>query len=179
MPRLKYGISAALAAVALLASCTESRTPGEHGAACSAEVPCAGGLLCVSASTFPGGYCSTDCGSTACGAGGICDREMSPALCLAVCESDSECRDGYQCWRGACRARCDVVPSVCGADVTCDAEGHCVGGECTVDSECGAGRRCEAGTCVVVVPPGDGGGELTNGAPCSADTQCASALCLP
>lgn len=154
--------------------------PAEYGAACSAEVPCTGDLLCVFASGFPGGYCSIDCTSAACGAGSICDRRTGPPLCLATCASDSECRDGYQCWRGACRPRCDTVPAICGDDATCDPDGHCFGSECTVDPECGAGRRCSAGTCVPDVRPGDGGGsEGPSGTPCSADAECASGFCLP
>lgn len=178
MPRLKYGISA-LAAALVLSACGDSRTAGTYGGPCSLEAPCGGELQCVSAATFPDGYCSSRCSDAACGTGAICASAGGLDLCLAICASDSECRDGYQCWRGACRARCDVDPAICGVGVECDPAGHCAGGECTLDSECGAGRRCSAGACVDDGPPVDGGGVLPSGTPCAFDSECASSICLP
>ncbi|UJR79039.1 hypothetical protein [Sandaracinus amylolyticus] len=162
----------ALSLVALLVIACDSDGPG-YGAACG---ECADGLACVAGATFPGGYCSRVCEDGACGEGAICANELGPPLCLLACDAPSDCRDGYQCWRGACRATCDVDPSTCGPAATCVA-GRCQPNGCTSDPDC-PGGRCVDGTCVTT-PPDDAGGTLPHGAACTTDDQCASGLCLP
>lgn len=183
MPRLKYGSAVRFAFVSLLAgiafACSSARSPADYGAACGAGTACGGDLLCVVSDAYPGGYCSRDCSASPCGAGAVCDDAMSPALCLRECETHADCRDGYQCWRGACRPGCDRVPSTCGGEASCGPDGRCVGPECVVDGDCGAGRRCDMGSCVVPPPPVDGGGTTPAGEPCTGDATCASGVCLP
>jgi hypothetical protein len=170
----------ALASVAALAvSCSSG--PYEYGAICSETVPCTGGLLCVTA--FPGGYCTSRCGSgVACAPGGVCDPDLVDGLCLEACATAADCRDGYQCWNGGCRPEC-TADGDCGAGAVC-ASGQCMGTECTMDSECPSGA-CRGGLCVELpdagmpdVPRADGG-TIPDGAACGASSECVSGLCLP
>ena len=165
--------SLACALALFAAACGETHTPTtpSWGAACGPDTPCEGST-CLDA--FPGGYCTLDCTSMECGEGAICDRSFSPDLCLDACASGSECRSGYQCFRGGCRPMCSG-DAECGDAARCES-GMCVGVECTTDEMCGAGRRCDAGACVDIV---DGGPVLiANGSPCTADEQCSSGICL-
>jgi hypothetical protein len=161
-----------------LQACGGSRERAEPGAPCDESTGCAGGLQCIVSGSFPGGYCSSVCADGACVEGAICASELMPPLCLRGCDDPSDCRDGYQCWRGACRPGCDVDPNVCGDGATC-VGGVCEGPECASDPECGAGRRCEGGRCVTAPPPVDAGPDGASGSPCSSDVECISGVCLP
>jgi len=165
-----------------VASCSKSRTgepPPEPGAACGEGLPCAGGLACVSDMRFPGGYCSTVCDTAECPEGSRCVEGFGPRLCLAPCGTDSDCRPGYQCWAGSCRPLC-VADGDCGElDAVCDPDGRCSGTECAIDPDCGPGQRCAAGRCIVSPMIDAGSGDLPDGSPCSAASQCASSICAP
>lgn len=160
------------------AGCGESHAPdggaGGIGAACD-DAPCPSGLACVRAATFPGGYCSVTCESRECPAGAVCG-ETSPPICLATCADASECRDGYDCWRGACRPAC-TRDADCGGDGTSCVDGRCEGAECSDAADCAPGQICRDFACVA--PPPDGGLLLPTGAACAGDVECESGVCLP
>lgn len=45
---------------------------------------------------WPDGYCSAGCSFFGdCGSGNVCD--MGLGTCLKACETDDDCRDGYEC----------------------------------------------------------------------------------
>lgn len=120
--------------------------PAVVGAPCDATHACGPGLMCET--SYPGGYCTLDCTADECPAGSICDGNLTPFLCLDSCAAPSDCRDGYQCWSGACRPPCSD-------DMPCSDGGVCDGGVCRID-----------------------GGGLANGAACTQDAQCTSGVCL-
>ena len=168
-----------MAMFAALAGCATSSTPETWGAPCSATTPCPGGLACITAATFPGGYCALECPSGSCAAGAVCDSSSSPPLCLRACSTAAECRSGYQCWQGACRPGCDVAPSSCGEGAVCEGA-QCRAAECADDTACPAGERCEGRLCVEGARPPDAGpAGGPPGTPCTADAECADGLCLP
>ncbi|MBX3271865.1 MAG: hypothetical protein KF729_16475 [Sandaracinaceae bacterium] len=175
---------AALAALfGLLAACGGSSHGPDagvaYGAACGPSVPCAAGLACLDDPRFPGGYCTATCEPGACGAGASCDTSSAPPICLAACEGASDCRDGYQCWRGTCRPRCRVDAD-CGDAATCAADGRCDGVECVNDADCGPTRVCRASACVEPPPRPDAGpGGSPAGTPCARDDECEGRVCLP
>lgn len=145
-----------------------------YGAPCGGGASCGPGLTCLP--DFPGGYCTADCSSAACGAGAVCDRGISPNLCTDACDDRTDCRDGYQCWRGGCLPACTDAASCGSTGATC-MDGQCVGPECTDDGQCPPGYGCDAGTCVE--RPDAGPVLLGDGQPCAADAECTSGICLP
>lgn len=136
-------------------TCTQSG-PGE---ACSSESPCKQGLECSPALQFcyvlPGGYCRTsnDCGSNLC-SDGTCSCGQGGALC----QSGSDCCDGYVCGPyGLCAGNGGAA---CDSDVDCN-DGCCLDGECgscgepigdgcSSDADCGPDATCDpvTGTCL-------------------------------
>jgi len=145
-----------------------------YGAACTAATGCGPGLSCLT--EFPGGYCTSVCDGAACGTGGVCDRALAPNLCTDECTNRSDCREGYQCWRGGCVPACtdDLSCGMTGA--TCSA-GQCEGAECVDGSMCPPGWDCLAGVCTEV--PDAGPVLLADGQPCVMDPECQSGVCLP
>lgn len=128
----------------------DSGTPADVGSAlvgapCDATRPCGAGLMCET--TFPGGYCTADCTSTECSEGAICDGTFTPFLCLDACDATSDCRDGYQCWRGGCRPPCDSDESCAVDGATCDG-GQCTGGGLPNGEACRADTECASGICL-------------------------------
>ncbi len=92
--------------------CLESNSSGprnpdgeDDGASCVANINCKGGT-CIraneeegGATSYPGGYCTTrDCASNDdCNGDSICIARTRSTACFDVCESNSDCRDGYEC----------------------------------------------------------------------------------
>jgi hypothetical protein len=89
---------------------------GAVGDACMMDGDCDGTLVCrtmqsltVSTLTFPGGYCTQDCGSTGTGGGGggaMCPSGSECAgtfmgfgmgFCARTCTTVADCRTGYEC----------------------------------------------------------------------------------
>ena len=73
-----------------------------QGSACSKDEQCApiegtaGPAACYTewrGEELPGGYCSAPCRPGGCGPDGVCIEDD----CVARCEEDSDCRDGYLC----------------------------------------------------------------------------------
>lgn len=174
------GSSMAACGTLLMAAWGCAHPPGptsETGDPCSEDMPCGNGLSCVSEERFPGGYCTAICAGT-CAGEADCDASMSPSLCLARCAAASDCRDGYQCWRGNCRPRCRADAECGGADARCRGDGTCEGAECATDAECGASQICRAGACVEA-PPDAGSVGIPPGTPCASASDCSSGVCLP
>ena len=179
--RASIAVHAALLAAALAAGCGDPPAPvGDDagapivGAACSASQPCGFGLTCLG--DFPGGYCTVVCESASCPSGSICDRGIAPPLCTDACLTRTDCRDGYQCWRGGCIPGCSDASS-CGVEGASCEDGQCIGAECSDPSMCPPGWDCLAGTCIEVP---DGGPVLLGlGQACAMDADCGSGICLP
>ncbi len=94
---------------------TPPAAPMEIGAPCDAANPCAGGAQCFSRmgkdTSFPGGYCSMDCRTSACPSGSKCWSYDKDQFCILECASS--CRPGYRC--------CDHGSSkACLPDSMCD-----------------------------------------------------------
>lgn len=117
------------------------------GAACGDALPCAGGLSCLAGDLFPQGYCTSTCDASACPDGATCTSDFGTAICLGNCESDTDCRDSYQCFHGSCRPDC-VGDIDCGAGSICGDGGVCLDPECTSNEQCADGLVCvSGGTC--------------------------------
>lgn len=98
---------------------TETKNPdgANDGAECNSQLQCKGGT-CIRESegegegevSFPGGYCTTrDCETAEDCNGGVCVTRARSTTCLAACESNDDCRDGYEC-----------VDTADGTDKVCD-----------------------------------------------------------
>ncbi len=110
---------------------------GAVGDPCTANKDCSGGLGC-GADPFPGGYCTVDCSAQSCPSG-VCTPIAGASLCLKACTSGSDCRDGYQCWMGAC-----TLP--CAGDGDCGTGAQCLDGACTPFSGAPLGAACAVST---------------------------------
>ena len=112
-----------------------NRFPARSGS-CNQDSDCASGLECVTAG-YPGGYCSElDCNSGACPTQSDCfiTEENEPTMCLAFCDSDSDCRLGYSCFD----------PGVCYPDGSGGSgEERCTHGACPSGEICASsGTAC-------------------------------------
>ncbi|WP_147451050.1 S8 family peptidase [Corallococcus llansteffanensis] len=74
------------------------------GKACTTGSDCGPGGLCITSSTFPGGYCTEDCLSSSCPSGTACYSTSSGAnaYCFLSCTppaggGQGSCRSGYEC----------------------------------------------------------------------------------
>lgn len=154
--------------------------PGEpeFGAACDADAPCSGGLSCITTDFFPGGYCSALCEEESCASDASCVSDYGLDLCLADCAADSDCRTGYQCWRGTCRPPCPDSSFCGGGDSVCE-DGRCRGPACEGDADCPPGRVCESGRCVGGGTADAGPGRDAGTPDCTAGRDCPSGICLP
>jgi hypothetical protein len=99
-------------------SCTQScQAAGNQtahiGDACSSDSDCAEGASCLNSSAFSGGYCTQYCNACMCPSAALCVT-LNLEVCLAQCQSDGDCRDGYLCQplatstglAGACLPHC-------------------------------------------------------------------------
>ena len=113
---------------------------GTVGAPCDGDEDCVDPLSCET-SLFPGGYCTVrDCTATPCPEGTGCYETEGgePPMCLSACETDSDCRLGYNCWQ----------PGVCYPN----GEGGSGDYRCTAES-CAEGEICtSSGLCAAVAP---------------------------
>ncbi|MBN2493031.1 MAG: hypothetical protein JXR96_00465 [Deltaproteobacteria bacterium] len=75
--------------------CDDPLTGSDHGAACTSHADCKG--LCLS--FWTGGYCIGPChlDEPDCAVGSACIDLGIQASCLASCQSDTDCRQGYVC----------------------------------------------------------------------------------
>jgi len=83
------------------ATAPDTATPAAVGTACTTDEDCPGGM-CLT--WLPGGTCAPACGPAApCPANSVCAPIYSdPAmpirnLCLALCDTVADCREGYAC----------------------------------------------------------------------------------
>ena len=88
-----YACNASLGAPACLPSQGGGSTP--VGGACATNADCEGiPAYCID--QWPGGYCIYgDC--AACPEGAACVRDRDFSACMATCQSNTDCRDGYIC----------------------------------------------------------------------------------
>lgn len=90
----------------------------DDGAECVANINCKGGTCIREAegaegqASFPGGYCTTrNCkDDDGCNGSSICISRERTTTCMDSCESDTDCRSGYQCRAGIeGRKFCDSI----------------------------------------------------------------------
>jgi hypothetical protein len=83
------------AAVALLLAGAACST--EVGDECTSDAECGEGRICDRASRA--GYCTVSpCGPNSCPANSVCARFANDlTYCMALCESNEDCREGYTC----------------------------------------------------------------------------------
>jgi len=69
----------------------------EVGDACSSDVDCGQGRVCDRSSR--GGYCTVSpCAPGTCPDNSVCvEFENKESYCMALCDSDGDCRSGYRC----------------------------------------------------------------------------------
>ncbi len=93
--------------------------PRDDGEPCVTDEDCAGGTCFGPADGFPGGFCTfADCESRrdCTGDERACLRgEFNGNLCVALCEQDADCREGYECVPTSGGAYC--YPAFAGADL--------------------------------------------------------------
>lgn len=135
------------------------------GAACVSGGECNSGT-CLS--SFPGGYCTSPCGTQfqGCEPGSDCYAfDGGSASCLLLCQSTDECRAGYRCLEtaagesgkilGFCVPRCET--SGCPDGQSCSADGACIAGAAgpgPIGAFCSSGGDCESGQCDTAQPNG-------------------------
>jgi hypothetical protein len=140
--------------------CVDVCDGGDIGAPCAQDSDCCGGLspFChkteiqllpgaphpTSGAPYPGGYCSSRCTSTECGAGNRCEIKGGPFgealnLCLHSCASTADCRSGYFCY-GAPTGVCVPADAAGTGPVLFDAgpPPTLIGQDCPQDSDCRA-----------------------------------------
>lgn len=73
------------------------------GEACQRDADCAGGTCITEQEGWSGGYCTTagcssreDCASYE-GQDNRCLRQSRPSICVRMCQSNDDCREGYAC----------------------------------------------------------------------------------
>ncbi len=177
--------------------CDRGETCPGNSSACPADVvvgagqPCRASMgACDVAENCPGNAaaCPTDVFDTTgieCRVrNGVCDVAEACNGTMAACPNDGLAPATTVCrgLQGTCDLveNCSGTTTTCGTDVlasqgsSCDMTYLCTGMDagcpttCTLNSDCITGATCIAGTCRAV---------RTNGAVCTADTQCVSGFC--
>lgn len=133
------------------------------GAPCTGDGACADGGVCET--SFPGGYCTRECGTRPCPTGARCVGSTSQ-WCVASCVQpgggQSNCRPGYVCYDdyaggGSCWPRC-TGPADCTSGTTCDSgSGYCrpAASSLVIGSTCSAHADCvDGGVCITDFPGG-------------------------
>ncbi len=120
------------------AQTTPVRNPSglDDGSPCAVDINCKGGTCLRAAEGYPEGYCTTlDCGTVGCnapaGQTAQCRTITQKTACYVDCNSDGECRSGYECigadgGRGYCAPPVAAPnnPTVSGdINVQCDSGG--------------------------------------------------------
>lgn len=77
----------------------------DDGEPCVSDINCKGGVCAKEGEGWPDGSCTTlSCGGNDECNGGICVETPSSNSCQAACDSDADCREGYECVNGTwCR----------------------------------------------------------------------------
>ncbi len=171
-------------------ACSDDGDCGSSGT-CLANLPGAFGMGVIPA---PGGYCTGECLTDMdCGEGGTCTGAISniPGIapirgqCLAGCDGNDDCRDGYRCVNalgmpqtGAADAGVvDPTGGLLGANScqprpeTDQLPNGVVGSACTEDANCDDGR-CMTMSTLTAFPGGYCTGRCLEDAECGADGVC-------
>lgn len=138
------------------------------GAACASADDCNSDTCLTS---FPGGYCTSPCGTQlqGCEPGSDCYQLPSgSSTCMALCQASADCRSGYRCEEVSsggdnssvlafCVPRCEG-PSDCEDGFHCDASsGECVEGAAEpgpIGAFCEGNDDCLSGECRTSWPNG-------------------------
>jgi len=170
------------------ATAPDTATPAAVGTACTTDEDCPGGM-CLT--WLPGGTCAPACGPAApCPANSVCAPIYSdPAmpirnLCLALCDTVADCREGYACdddttcWPidnpigkskpigAACRVANECASNLCQPEISKDRPTGFVDGMC-ISTSCQTKNCAAGGKCVILA----GGGSACFGA-CSKQSDC-------
>lgn len=122
---------------------------GRVGAACTKTSQCTGAgadAFCIEDKglfgEMPGGMCSASCDLVGCPSGSGC-VDVGLQICLDLCLSHSDCRDGYECLAiTSSDARTFCFPQGSGGSQCEGASCGRLGDECAVDDDCVKGARC-------------------------------------
>jgi hypothetical protein len=156
------------------------------GVPCDVDVQCGDGLQCLCgpgsgcSSAFARGLCSKACESAACGPGAACaaltvaprpDGGARPPLCIAACQTDTQCPPGYVCqtvrdgstapdspWTRGC------LPLGAARDL---------GDTCRDATDQLSNESCTTSVCADVGALGACSTSCANGTPCPETTACA------
>jgi hypothetical protein len=150
------------------------------GTACTSNTDCTAGFTCLKTSDNivpgsgpPNGICTTDCSASAAAQSlctsydGICVRfseTSTKSYCLESCTTGEVPIPNSKCHGREDMVCASLLPSGFGCIPLC-----------ATDADCGS-RKCDLGTglCTDFVTPG-----APIGSNCSADTDCAGAICYP
>ena len=108
------------------------------GAACETDDDCASGL-CLDDDAFPGGACTTyHCDEGVCAdADAVCVAVEGVPMCMAGCNTDYDCRDGYACRADGLDGGFACVPALTPTNrvdgTLCERDEQCAGGGCLTD----------------------------------------------
>jgi len=126
------------------------------GAACAGDSDCKSALCspeqsASSGKVWAGGYCTQACSdAAACPDAAAClTYADGSAYCAAKCSADTDCRGGYVCSTSAkiCLPDCRQGFS-CGSALNCDgATGNCVGKMLAIGAACTANGDCASAVC--------------------------------
>lgn len=103
-----------------------------HGAGCSADSECAGGV-CLMGEGFAGGYCTVECQNNAdcVPFDGLCVDDSGSSYCAQSCVDQAECRNGYECTTSGGSAALACLPDRPRVDgEACATDSDCLGGFC-------------------------------------------------
>lgn len=135
---------------------------------------------CITAATWPGGYCTQICNTSTCPSGSHCtDFDGTNELCMLDCTFDSDCEAGYECrdWDSDGQLECSAPGGTATGDGT-------LGDGCASDNDCEASLVCvtsgtdpngvtttyPGGICTQGCIPIFGG--CPQGSACSLDSYC-------
>ncbi len=106
------------------------------GQDCTSDMMCdSGNCLEENTSGLPGGMCTTDCFFTSCGSGTACRSYLGLHRCLQTCALSSDCRQGYYCRIDPDEYNELVCMALCESDSDCPDTGNCnvYSGRCQPD----------------------------------------------
>lgn len=143
-------------------------------APCTAASQCGTSTQAICRLDFPGGLCSRSCSKDVdCGSFGRCTSTTGGTLCLPRCSLGAgECST----YGGMCVAVDSPTDPTAGACLpSCYPAGTTMPAD---EPSCVQGTTCDPYALSCVVTPAQVGGLADDGAPCTADTECKSGVCI-
>ena len=144
---------------------------------CAAQADCPEGYGCGFGTCYPHGRIpmGAPCaGDDQCETG-VCDEDID--ICTSACDAGQGCRPGWTCYSTGLCIQEHSLPrgAICGRDIQCAEEDHCVAGVCqrvcTIGygrTECPDGEHCAVNptpVCQAPYPPCDPGDPATCASP--------------